>query len=524
MTVLGIDLAAAPKKTYACRLAEHAGVLRAELHADCDDDSLRFLADGCKKVAIDAPFGWPSAFVDAVDAHRRFAAWPAPDDEAPETFRAELSFRASDRVTMHTRRPLSVSTDRIGVTAMRCAHLLHRWARDGERVDRAGAGKFVEVYPAAALIRWGQVGFGYKGSDKAPLEALVAAIADTVPSLELSAEDRALCARADDAFDALVAALVARAATLGLTDLPPRALRGLAAKEGWIHLPLRGSLPLIGPASSHTHRRPADALAGRLAELGVAVTDGYASHLDDVVLPWFSDDLRAAIRADLSGKGGSELEPRRSAPPKFHAAYSSAGLAANAFAPWLSRREAVPFGDESFPGEVHLEVERSTGLRGTPPTLDCLVDGQRALAIESKCTEQFSAHEASFQPAYAELAAGIAHRSWREEYERLVEDPRRYRFLDAAQLVKHYLGLKTQFGDRDVTLAYLYWEPVNADQVPECVIHRAEARAFAAVVDDPHVRFRPMSYADLWTGWDSQAAPWLREHVAALRKRYAVAL
>jgi hypothetical protein len=249
MGVLGIDLAAAPKRTYACTLDEHGGALRAEVHAACDDDALRTLAAGRGKVAIDAPFGWPRAFVDALDAHRRFEAWPAPDDEPPETFRTELSYRATDRVTMRTRRPLSVSTDRIGVTAMRCAHLLHRWARDGERVDRTGAGRFVEVYPAAALIRWGEAGSGYKGADKAPLRALVASIGEALPALELDPAQRELCARVDDAFDALVAALVGRAALLGLTDPPPAELREQAAEEGWIHLPCPGSLPRLAPGA-----------------------------------------------------------------------------------------------------------------------------------------------------------------------------------------------------------------------------------------------------------------------------------
>jgi hypothetical protein len=90
MRVLGIDLAAARKKTYACTLREEAGALRAKLHARCDDATLRVLAEGCTKVAIDAPFGWPRAFIDALEAHRRFEGWPAPDNEAPEMFRAEL--------------------------------------------------------------------------------------------------------------------------------------------------------------------------------------------------------------------------------------------------------------------------------------------------------------------------------------------------------------------------------------------------------------------------------------------------
>jgi hypothetical protein len=49
--------------------------------------------------------------------------------------------------------PLSVSTDRIAYPAMRIARLLGAVA--GEPVDRTGAGRIVEGYPAAALRVWG---------------------------------------------------------------------------------------------------------------------------------------------------------------------------------------------------------------------------------------------------------------------------------------------------------------------------------------------------------------------------------
>ncbi len=38
-------------------------------------------------------------------------------------------------------------------------------------------------------------------------------------------------------FDALIAALTARAVALGATDSPAAGQEGLAAEEGWIHAP-----------------------------------------------------------------------------------------------------------------------------------------------------------------------------------------------------------------------------------------------------------------------------------------------
>jgi len=57
--------------------------------------------------------------------------------------------------------------------------------------------------------------------------------------------------------------------------------------------------------------------------------------LDDAVLTEFSSVTKDAIRKDLTGRGGSELLGPSGGPPKFHAAHSSAALAANTFSPFL---------------------------------------------------------------------------------------------------------------------------------------------------------------------------------------------
>jgi Protein of unknown function (DUF429) len=520
MTVLGIDLAASNKKTYACVLQPVRGELHAEVHAGCDDDELLDLAKGRRKVALDAPFGWPNDFVDALNAHRAGAAWPAPDDQAPQAFRASLSFRATDRAVMQIRRPLSVSTDRLGVTAMRCAFLLHRWSATGS-VDRTGRGRFVEVYPAAALVRWGLSPSRYKKPHPGSLGTLFLQLCEKLPALRVGEPYRTMCATVDHAFDALVAALVARAALLGMTDGPPKRLRDQAAGEGWIHVPLRGSLRFLNSSKTKLIVRPEPALAAKLHQAAVDLDDkGYAKRIEDVLLPTLSEKSRKAIKKDLQGKGGSELVRRKDGRTKFFAAHSSAALAANTFAPLFGQELGIPIAGKVFTGEAHLEVECPTGLRGTPPTLDCVIKGDEVLAVESKCIETFDRHVAAFKSVYRK-AIGAAHETWQAEYERLVENPLRYRYLDAAQLIRHYLGLRTTHPDRPVTLAYLYWAPTNCDDIAPCVIHAEEVRDFRGQVADPAVQFIGMPYTQLWADWASPDQPtWLRDHAAMLRDRY----
>jgi Protein of unknown function (DUF429) len=136
-------------------------------------------------------------------------------------------------------RPLSVSTDRIGVTTFRCALLLDRLGHERRvKVDRSGrTGRVAEVYPAAALDAWGLPFKGYKGRAGREVRGeLVEAVGqDLGPGFGEDA--RKMCADTDHALDALVSALVARAVAVGATRQPGRRQSGAAKSEGWIHVP-----------------------------------------------------------------------------------------------------------------------------------------------------------------------------------------------------------------------------------------------------------------------------------------------
>ena len=126
MRSLGIDLAAEPPDTAACEITWLADSARGRLYTDrLDDDQLLALIESADKVGIDCPFGWPQPFVDAVASHANAAGWPGRG-QLGMSHRRSLRSRLTDEV-VHQEvgiLPLSVSTDRIGVTAMRCAALL----------------------------------------------------------------------------------------------------------------------------------------------------------------------------------------------------------------------------------------------------------------------------------------------------------------------------------------------------------------------------------------------------------------
>ena len=241
MRTVGIDLAAQPANTSACTVEWGPGrPVVSHLRSGLDDDALLEAIEGADKVGIDAPFGWPDDFVDAVVAHRDRVGWPGSAEDQ-DLYRFHLSFRATDRRLIEggARRPLSVSTDLIGVVAMRCAYLLDRLAARGEPVDRAGSGKVIEAYPAPALNGWGISATGYKSRvGMARIPELLSRVEVGLGGIDMTPQERELAGADHNCFDALIASLVARAAALGLTQGPePGEDADRAVREGWIHVP-----------------------------------------------------------------------------------------------------------------------------------------------------------------------------------------------------------------------------------------------------------------------------------------------
>lgn len=238
MITTGVDLAAQPARTAVAVVAWGAdGAELTTLRLDNTDADVVRLAQGSAQVGIDCAFGWPDEFVAYVSAHTR--GEPPHPDLRGIAGRRRLAYRETDRVvqSLTGRLPLSVSTDRLGLTAMRCADLLAAFAGTGDDIDRSGAtGRLVEVYPAAALRTWRVDVTGYK-TDAAARVRATASLLDAAPWLTVSPEQHALMAASDDPFDAVVAALIARAHAVRATHPVPPAHADRARREGWIALP-----------------------------------------------------------------------------------------------------------------------------------------------------------------------------------------------------------------------------------------------------------------------------------------------
>jgi predicted nuclease with RNAse H fold len=237
MISAGIDLAAEPKGTALAlvEFSKHKAKLTL-LEQGLDDKALIADTHHADKVGIDCAFGWPIQFAQFINNHQDIEN-KNPIDGGMD-FRRELSFRETDREIKRLtgRWPLSVSTDRLGLTAMRCAGLLSKYQAKGIEIDRAGRKLLVEVYPGATLRNWNFDTTGYRINPEARAE-LLHQLEAHAPWLEIS-EFRTQMIESADCFDAVIAALAARAVYLGSYNKPTSTQLEQAKIEGWIGLPV----------------------------------------------------------------------------------------------------------------------------------------------------------------------------------------------------------------------------------------------------------------------------------------------
>ncbi len=250
----------------------------------------------------------------------------------------------------------------------------------------------------------------------------------------------------------------------------------------------------------------------------------------------------------LPGVPGADIERIIHAAPgneiaggKFDSPESSAALAANAFGFFLHRPQMLP----ALPGCKNLSwPARSLSLEktvrfpwrgGRRPVLDCLVVTPSALiGIESKRFEPYRGGKpAEFSEAYWRPVWGDRMKGFERVRDRLRESPCLFDFLDAAQLVKHALGLRSEVhgpgGHRGLrpVLYYVYAEPAcwprTGQRIETAAVaaHREEIARFAGLVKGGEVAFVPCTYRRLLEAWKHDRDEEVAAHAEAVEVRYS---
>lgn len=236
--------------------------------------------------------------------------------------------------------------------------------------------------------------------------------------------------------------------------------------------------------------------------------------------------LSTLARDAFSRGNGSELQDVRTRPSKMKALHSSAALAVNVFDYWIqrdSRPLLTALGLHAGSASMEFEAQFPTGLNGNPPNLDLAFrfDDGEVVGIESKFTEWLTPKAPGkelFKPKYFADKSQI----WAERRlpncqslaEALHIGEVDFRYLDAAQLLKHTLGLATQ-QPGNVMLYYIYFDWHG----PESIVHTEEIERFALIVRQD-IPFHYCTYQEVYRRLVDGIGNEHSEYLEYLSRRY----
>ena len=270
---------------------------------------------------------------------------------------------------------------------------------------------------------------------------------------------------------------------------------------------------------TETIKRAKEALWNRYHDLNSDIKVDPKGYIDDPKENLLQPDWMELVLEDFKQGNGNELKL------KFRAVHSSSALVANHFARFKKDpSQLITLNHTGFKC-VKLEKKLPTGLEGNPPNLDVFFEnGNVSIALESKLLETLGPPKAlSFDPKYDKKDLPYCEPQWLDFIESASSSPKTY--LHIAQLVKHYLGLINYIQGKPnhkPILLYLYWEPVNAQEIKEYQRHRMEVNNFKDRIVGSRVEFISMSYPELWEAWIKE--PILADHARKLIDRYCVTI
>lgn len=193
--------------------------------------------------------------------------------------------------------------------------------------------------------------------------------------------------------------------------------------------------------------------------------------------------------------------------PKVNALHSSSVIVMNTFQYWLDKnifqllhalelcsKRSVQVSSVKRE-EVKIEFEKKIRISNDlskfkfSPNIDVVVNNQ--FAIESKFTEPYKGRKKGISEKYT-----LENEIWKglefiyELANELHPNNERYNYLDAAQLIKHILGLKVQNKNKKFTLLYLWYDTLGNDGA----LHQSEIEDFAKIAKLDNIKFKHISY------------------------------
>ncbi len=258
---------------------------------------------------------------------------------------------------------------------------------------------------------------------------------------------------------------------------------------------------------------------------------GRPTYTLDLNLNLFEPLLKENRDQFLQGNG-QEILGSQEKPAKMQALHSSSALGVNIFQYWQKRgliseiASACGFCNRGRQVSERIVFEEKYTIDTKfviPPNIDVVIHNNNSskyklFAIECKFSEAYGGRRhGGLKSVYLD-----EQNLWRDlsNLKNLAEEispnDERYSFLHAAQLIKHMLGLKTKFGNKNFRLLYLWCDVLGK----EGAVHRAEVNDFSKIAESDGIKFHGMTYQELIIILDRYYRDEHSEYIKYITERY----
>lgn len=243
---------------------------------------------------------------------------------------------------------------------------------------------------------------------------------------------------------------------------------------------------------------------------GTIPNKGEKNYLKEISLNIFNQHLSMETKKNFDEGDGSETKDSKSRLAKMKALHSSSALPVNVFQYWqnkdvnpilyackLSKNKSFNL-NSNLPNKVKFEqkfeISENKNLFPRKPNLDIVIEDNKIYAIESKFTEPYSKKPEGLSARYISDESfwkGIT--SLEVLANKISPNNNEFKYLDAAQLIKHILGLKNKHKKSDFVLLYLWYDVIGKDGFE----HRKEIEKFAEIAKKDKIKFRHITYQEV---------------------------
>ena len=304
-------------------------------------------------------------------------------------------------------------------------------------------------------------------------------------------------------------------------------------------------------------------VSGKIIDGEECEDKNYLETIEDNLFP--IDNKTKGLRPEninAYNKGGGSETKTITHRPKMSALHSSSALVVNLFQYWQNQEmNRTPLlialglvNDNDKVGDVKiikfeekLQIKYKDGeiikkVKFGTPNLDVMIEFEdQIIAIESKFTEPYidgSNKNSEMQDSYIKkeslwkeiphiekLANAIHAQNYQIEnceIKESIEVLRKTKRLDAAQLIKHILGLRTDddkeiLKNKEIILLYLWYDVPNSEEAKE---HQEEIEAFASIAKADGIDFRHITYQKVISYLDENYKNEHKDYIDYLVKRY----